>query len=329
MNLAFHRLERNHLPLQLSPISLRELLLIGHSPCDVYGLEEGLFKKLFPKETIIDKNIVGEIVDQKQTHLFVHCEDHSKLIQQIQSTLTQATRSLSVGNPIEKAKRQISLLTTNMSYLYSSPTDDETLKLQYQCAKNLASFLISGTNKHRKLFKEFIQQKYHYTCLQPLLSSLLVLDLLKKNQFYSEQEIENLFLTSYFKDIGMATIPSEEYDKFNLNREEKLRLDQHPQMSIKILKDRLPLAPHHLAIIENHHPFHRQAQEAEELLIGFETIIISTADIVSAMMSERPYRKAYQLIEGLEHIKRLTSKHYPQEFFLIVNTLKNISFDQV
>ena len=338
MSEAFDIIKRNQMGLKLTPISIRELLFINDAPCEIFGLdEEGLIKQILHKSHFINKNILKELIAKGQVHLFVYSKDREKLTEYIQSALLQVTRSLSVGNPLEKAKKQMNLLTINMGYLYQDPTNDELLKLQHQCAKNLAYFLINHPDLHEALYKEYVKQKHHFIFAQPLLSSMFVQGIMKYSQLYSDQEIENLFITSYFKDIGMSSIPVEKYDADNLNDEEKILLSKHASESVKILKGRIPITPNHLTIIENHHSFSLLTNKLdmemvnpnnENVVAGFETMIISIMDIVSAMISGRPYRKASKLFESLDLVKILIADQYPREFRLVVSYFKNFFFDR-
>lgn len=331
---VFNIIQRNHLSLKLMPISIRELLYISDTPCEIYGLVNGTFKRIIRKNAFINKLVLKDLIDKGHHELFVYVQERDLLIQHVQDSLLKVTRSLSVGDPLEKGKQQMSLLSINMSYLYENPTKDEILKLQHQCAKNLAYFLINRVDLHEPLYQHFLKQKHHFIFAQPLLSSLFTLGIFKYSQQYSDQEIENLFITSYFKDIGMSSIPTSKYDQEDLSEEEKVLLQRHAQNSIQILKGRIPLSPNHYSIIENHHSFSLLSNEIKTEIIGpkkgviagFETMVISVMDIVSAMISGRPYRKANNLFESLDLIKLLIADQYPQEFRLIVSYFRSFFY---
>jgi len=328
----------NRLTYQIVPISIRELLFISTAPCDIYGLREGLFYKALRKGVFTNKHLLRDLISKGQIHLFVNREDRSLIVNTVQKNLLQITRSLSLGNPIEKGKSQMNLLTINMGYLYQNPTDDSILKLQHQCAKNLAYFLINKMDLVVPLQREFIKQKHHFVLSQPLIASVFLLGLMKYSQLYSDQEIENLFITSYFKDIGMSSIPAEKYDQDNLTEKEKEILSNHAINSVQILKGRLPLSPNHLSIIEHHHTFSllsnklqlnlKDKQKEGELIAGFETMLVTVMDIISAMITGRPFRKPTKIFESLDLIKILIADQYPQEFRLIVSYFKNFFIDR-
>ena len=334
----FHSLTQNHLTLQLTPISIRELLFISTAPCDIYGLKDGLFHRTLRRGVFTNKPLLTDLIKKGQVHLFVKRSERQLIVDSVQKNLLQVTRSLSVGNSLEKGKLQMNLMTINMGYLYRDPTDDSILKLQHQCGKNFAYFLLNHLDLIDPLQKEFIKQKHHFVYAQPLIASVFLLGLMKYSQLYNDQEVENLFITSYFKDIGMSAIPIEKYDQESLSEDERVLLSKHAEHSVQILKGRLPLNPNHLSIIEHHHTFSllsndlhldlRAKQSEGELIAGFETMLVTVMDVISAMITGRPYRKPTKLFESLDLIKILIADQYPQEFRLIVSYFKSFFFDR-
>lgn len=335
---SYNSIEQNHLTLQLVPISIRELLFISTAPCDIYGIKDGLFNRTLRRGVFTNKPLLRDLISKGQIHLFVKRENRELIIDTVQKNLLQVTRSLSVGNPLEKGRAVMNLLTINMGYLYADPTNDKYLKLQHQCAKNLAYFLINRINLLEPLQKDFIKQKHHFVLAQPLIASVFLLGLMKYSQLYSDSEIENLFITSYFKDIGMSSIPAEKYDRDELSNKEKALLAGHAAHSVQILKGRLPLSPNHLNIILHHHSFSlltndlhldlKQKEREGELIAGFETMLVTVMDVISAMITGRPFRPPTKLFESLDLIKILIADQYPQEFRLIVSFFKSFFFDK-
>ncbi len=335
---SYDSIKQNLLTLQVVPISIRELLFISTAPCDIYGIKEGLFQRILRKGVFTNKPLLRDLIAKGQVHLFVKRNDRPLIIDNVQKNLLNVTRSLSVGNPVENGRSVMNLLTINMGYLYEDPTNDKHLKLQHQCAKNLVYFLINRINILEPLQKDFIKQKHHFVYAQPLIASIFLLGLMKYSQLYTDQEIENLFITSYFKDIGMSSIPAEKYDQDNLTEKEKELLSRHAQHSVQILRGRLPLSPNHINIIQHHHSFSlltndlhldlKSKEQSGELIAGFETMLVTVMDVISAMITGRPFRPPTKLFESLDLVKILIADQYPQEFRLIVSYFKSFFFDK-
>lgn len=324
-------LTKSNQGLDLVPISLRELLYFNEAPCELFSLSNGVYKTVLKAYSYVGKSVLKEFIEKGIVRLWVKRSDHTLLIESHQNLLRQNTRSLSIDDPLEKGKKQLGLLTLNMAHLYRDPTNDAALLLQHQSVKNLAAFLYARPEIHVPLYRDYIKQKHHYIYAQPLLSSLFLLGVLKQSPLYSEKEVETLFVTSFFKDIGMSAIPIEKFEAIELSHGDKVLLAKHPEHSVRILKGRIPLGVNHLRIIENHHSFSllgkdinkRPTTEDSILLSGFETMIVSTMDIISAMIAERPYRAACTLFDALELVKILVADQYPQEFRMMVGYFKN------
>lgn len=337
MDNVYKLIEQAQLPLNLTPISIRELLYLTTVPCNIYAPEDGEFDVILARNSYVNKETLRNLIVAGKVHLFVKTTDRKFMIEKLQDSLTQLTRSLSIGDSFEKVKRQMNLMTINMGHLYRDPVNDETLQVQYICSKSLAYFLMRNLDMLEPLYADFIKQKHHYVLMQPLISSLFVLGLLKQGGLYNDQEIENLFITSYFKDIGMSIIPPEKYDSDELTDEEKKLLLKHPEFSLKILKGRLPLLPGNFNIIKNHQVFSMLESEVNKMapsltqdgdIIGFETIIISAMDIIAAMITPRPYRESTKIFESLDLVRVLIANQHPNEFKMIVAFFKNFFFNK-
>ncbi|MBF0313664.1 MAG: hypothetical protein HQK50_06920 [Oligoflexia bacterium] len=318
-------LRQNNLSFKLVPIHIRELIYFQEVPCDIYGYVNEFFVVVMQKGLLINKDSLQQVINLGADQLFVLDDDYKLLVKKNQKILLEISRSLSIGDVIANGKKQVYYLSLNLEYLYQNPTDDETLLLQYQCIKSLGRLLLAKLSLIPVLFQYLLDQTYHYSVSQPLLSSLILLGYLKSTQQFSEKDIISLFLTSYFKDIGLSIIPKTCLDKKDLNEEEKKLISQHQQFSIEILSGRIPLGVNYFNIINNHHVHSllggdvvTKANDQNEVLIGAETLFVEMVDILAAMISKRPYRDGLTLYSGLQRIKDILGKEHQQEFKLLV-----------
>lgn len=329
MKNPFELLEQNSLAFKLTPISYREIFHLVEVPCDIYGNVDGLFKVVIYKKGEVHAQLIRDLISKKIKNIFV-LEENRPLLREVQQEhLRSVTRSLSIGDPHDKSKLMANALTLNMGYLYEDPTNDAILSLQVQSAKNFALFLYNKPHLHETLFGEFVKQGHHYVLSQPFISTLFFIGVLKQSRLYAEKDIELLFLTSYFKDIGMSAIPVDKFNEEELDDHSKKLLASHPQLSLNILKGRVPLPPNYMKIIENHHIFSTLTNEKnlhdkeDEVIFGFETIMMAVMDTVAAMITPRPFRKPHTLFNALDVVRVLIAEQYPQEFKLIVFYFKN------
>ncbi len=331
----FAPIQQNALAFKLTPVSLRELMVLGHTPCDLYLPQELGFKVVLKNKQSLTNEAIKNFLSSGVVQLFAEEEHYPHIIEAIQSELKKITRSLSIGNPLDNAKRQVNLITIHLTHLYETPTDNEKLQLQFQSVKNLAHFLINNPKVHSPLYNSFKEQKHHYIFAQPMLASIFLLGILQQSRLLSHKELESLFLTSYFKDIGMSIIPVEKYNHPELSRQDKALFAKHPQLSLDLLAGRVALSPTYLKIIENHHTFSLLGADGFDpekphgkFIGGFETMIISVTDIIAAMISERPYREATSLFDALELIRVLIADNYPEEFKYIVHYFRQFFKEQ-
>lgn len=334
---AFKLFQQSALSGQLTPIGMREVIFLEQAPCDLWIYQNGLFEVFLNKAQEINREILRKLIEQGIYQLFIEDDQVDLLRKTQQKNLREASRGLSVGNSIKNVQRQMSLLSINMGHLYQNPINDEALSLQYQSARNLVNFLAAHKKHLPRFYQEFAQQKYHYTIGHPLLSSLLLASFLQYLYLFSEREIELLFLTNYFKDIGMTLIPLETFDKEVLDASEKDLISKHTQYSIDILQGHVPLNANYLNIIGNHHNHCLIKMGAGQrsnkiggtpnakgsgLVEGIETVFVVMMDMMTAMISSRPYRTHIDLFTALNTIKILFADDYQREFHHLVYFLQ-------
>ena len=238
-----------------------------------------------------------------------------------QAHLRHLSRSLFEGNPIDKGTKCLDLITHNMEYLFHHIEDEGILLNQYQCTQELARFLIQNLHCHGALCQRFTQQKHHFIFTIPVLSSIFALGVAKESNMFSDKDIEHLFISSFFKDIGMCTLDPNQYGQKNNGPEIQAAFEQHPKISVEIIKDTIPLNKHYFKLIENHHhpDLIPHKDQKPTNMTGFETLIINTMDMVANAITDKPLHKGIRLFEALEMVRRLITEHYTQEFKLIVS----------
>lgn len=324
--------QRHRLALELQPVFIGHALLLDSFAQPAYCFKDGLFQKAINADEIITSEFISQYAQNYSSEIFVSKEDAHLLKDKVKEEITKLSRSLSVGNIQKNAIKHANLLTMQMASLYEDPFNDNLLNNQFQSSKNLGSMLLNNQSVHKSLFENISQSQYHYTFKQPLLSSILLLSFSQSLGGFNEKEVQNLFLTSYFKDIGMSFIPREKFELAHLSDFDKKIFAEHAEYSMRILENRLPLSATQLNMIKNHHYLNykiqsylsdNKTQENDEFLSGIESALLSSLDILVAMTHDRPYRKALTTFQALELLKTVLSDEYPQEFKALVVFLKN------
>ncbi len=325
--------EQHRLSLTLKSILVGELYLIKKFNHPAYIFKNGAFHPFIEKGSIPTRDQIQTLLDSDFKEVFVYQEEAAEVKENLQKALTKITRSLSVGDPLLNGTKDIKLLTLNLSNLYRNPHDDEALTIQFQSIQNLSKFLMGQKRYQSQLFSNLFKEKFHFTLTQPMLSSLLLLSFLQSTRLFNEKEIENLFVTSYLKDFGLAMIPKEKYDLKSLSSQDQKLFSDHADFSYDLLEGRVPLTKNYLTIIKHHHFLNDELKslisnapyqsERPEIIFGLESTLVSIFDILVAMTTERPYRRSVGLYHSLEVIKRMMSDEYPREFNALVIFLKH------
>ena len=325
-------LEKHRLSFQLKPIFIGQLLFVDSLEYPAFHYQEGEFKLILDAHEGITSQFVAEYAKNFSQNIFIYHEDFELLNSKLKEELTKLTRSLSIGNIQKNALKHTNLLSMQMGNLYNDPFNDELLSNQFQNSKNLSILMLQNKEMPKLLYHHLAESKYHFTVTQPLLSSFMFLSFIQSLKIFNERELEGLFLTSYFKDLGMSFIPREKFELAHLNQFDRNLFSDHAKNSMLLLDGRVPLSKNQLSLIKNHHYLNYKIQTLvqnelvepeEKYLTGIESTLLSATDIITAMTSSRPYRQSISSFKALELLKKVISDEYPQEFKALVYFIKN------
>jgi hypothetical protein len=324
--------EQHRLALKLKSILVGELYLARKLKHPVFIFKNGFFYPVVSAGIVPTKDQITALIKNAHREVYVYPEDIVDIKKNLETALIKVTRSLSVGDPMENGTRDLKLLSLNLGGLYQNPHNDELLMLQFQSTQNLSKFLMENKKYQPYFFQNLIRENFHFTLSQPMLASVLLLSFLQSIHLFHDKEVENLFLASYLKDIGISMIPEDKYDLKTLTTRDQDLFASHADFSFDLLEGRIPLSKNYLTIIKHHHFLNDKMKELlqkdkkkkhePEIIFGIESTLVSVFDILVAMTTDRPYRKGMTLYQSLELIKKMMSDEYPQEFKALVIFLK-------
>lgn len=323
--------EQHRLSLKLKSILVGELYLAKKLKHSVFIFKGGIFHPVIPEGTVPTKDQINALIKNNLREVYVFPDDIEDIKKNLESALTKVTRSLSVGDPLDNGTKDLKLLSLNLGGLYENPHNDELLMLQFQSTQNLSKFLMENRKLQPHFYQNLVRENFHFTLAQPMLSSMLMLSFLQSIHLFHDKEVENLFLASYLKDIGISMIPDDKYDLKTMTTRDQELFANHADFSFDLLEGRIPLSKNYLTIIKHHHFLNDKMKELlskdrrkkePDLIFGIESTLVAVFDILVAMTSERPYRKGMSLYHSLELIKKMMADDYPQEFRALVVFLK-------
>ncbi len=325
-------IDQHKLALQLRPILVGELFLAKKLKSSAYIFRDQLFVEIIKETQVATKELITRLIKDNIREVYISFDDYKEIKSQLELALIKLTRSLSVGDPVENGTKHLKLLSLNMSGLYQDPHNDDLLMLQVQSTQNLSKFLLENKKLQSHFFQNLVNENFHFTIIQPLLSSVMLLSFLQSIHLFHDKEIESLFLTSYVKDLGFAIIPEMKYDQKILSPHDQNLFAQHANFSHDLLDGRIPLSKNYLNIIKYHHFLNDRMKEViskdktnnsnQDMGFGLEIVLVSVFDMLVAMTHARPYRRPMSLYQSLEIIKRMIADDYPQEFKALVIFLK-------
>jgi HD-GYP domain-containing protein (c-di-GMP phosphodiesterase class II) len=324
-------IDHHKLTLKLRPILVGELYLIRKLKHPVYVFKSGVMSEVMNEGSVPTKEQINILIKNSFKEVFLFENDIKEIKNNLKTALLRVTRSLSVGDPLENGNKDLKLLSLNLSGLYQNPHNDELLMLQYQSNQNLSKFLLENKKFQPQFYHNLHKENFHFTLAQPMLSSLLLLSFLQSIHLFHNKEIENLFLASCLKDIGISMIPKEKHDQKILSTRDQHLFASHADFSSDLLEGRIPLSKNYLTLIKNHHFLndklkeiitHEKKMKDQNVIFGIESTLVSVFDILVATTNDRPYRKGMSLYQSLELIKMMMADDYPQEFKALVVFLK-------
>lgn len=308
--------------LNLVPISVQQLLVLERPKNPIYIKTNGVYKAIFEEQAVIKPVEIEQYYKKNQTQFYATEVDFAQIKTLMFQRLQDHTRKLSVGDALESGTNYLNTLLQNLSLLYEDYHNQNLLSLIYQTVPSFTIYLQSNKKLISELYQSVNNERAHYLFKQPILSSLFLTAFITQYNIFSAREVQDLFLISLLKDLGMCFLPRDAWDKRELDSYQQEALNKHALNSVQLLKDRIPIHHSGLHIIEHHH-FHNDTvrkylidQKIEQdptLVHGIETTITAMSDLVCAMSSPRPYREVYssEVIKKITHL--ILKENYSEE----------------
>ncbi len=190
-------------------------------------------------------------------------------------------------------------------YRLNAEREEADKTLRYKLTKMTGEFKNTFKNTIQSI-NLLIEKRDPYTaCHQRKVAYLAVA--LARGMGLAEEQIEGLKMAAMVHDIGKIYVPAAILNKpGKLNKIEFSLVKNHPQVGYEILQlinfpwpAKEIVLQHHERLNGSGYP---QGLKGEEIL--FAARILSVADVVEAMLSLRPYKRAFALNETLDEISQ-------------------------
>ncbi len=143
--------------------------------------------------------------------------------------------------------------------------------------------------------------------------------------------VNMIYKTAIIHDIGKINIPKEILNKATkLHKSEVEIIRSHPLTGYEIVKDLKFMSPIEKIILQHHERVNGSGYpyglRSDEIMV--EAKIISVADVIEAMSSDRPYGQAYSIDEIIDELNKNSGVLYDESIvFAAIQVLENSQFD--
>ena len=234
----------------------------------------------------------------------------------------------------QKGRNQVTLADTDSKTSWQDIAIDAFVDIltrhRIPFNRNLAKDLIeklqikqqdsSGTSTQETLFSIVDSISKSYFPLYPdgsTKNKVQLATLIAKRMNLSKSDVDKLKIAMLLYDIGNTLMPKEIMKKAApLNEGEKDEIKKHPILGAQEILKPISSVSNIIPIIEHHHENwdgsgYPNNKKGEEIPVTSQIILI--VDSYFAMISYRPYRKAYTIEEAIEEIKSgVNSKYSPE-----------------
>lgn len=209
-------------------------------------------------------------------------------------------------NLSESVKKRV---TEGVRYLYSNTASTDLTDTAAKVTENLLDSIIA--NDAVALNIDALKVSDEYTFKHSVDVATISMLIAKKSNL-PETDIQKIGMAGLLHDLGKSQIPNEVLNKAGkLTEEEFAIMKNHSVYGYRILKERDDIPKEVLMGVLQHHE--KINGKGYPMGVGGEQIttyakILSIADIYDALVTERPYKKAFSQQDAVEMIMAMTDE---------------------
>lgn len=224
-------------------------------------------------------------------------------LENIEKLHTEDRSKVTLSNSVRKR------VAEGIQYIYSN-TESEHLA---DATDSIANDLMNTINSNNAVALDInaLKTSDEYTFKHSVDVATIAMILAKK-QGMSDKKIREIGVAGLLHDVGKTKVPNEILNKPGpLDDEEFTIMKQHPVFGYRMIKDRKEFGPEvAMAVLQHHektdgrgYPMAVQASQ-----ISNYAKILSVADIYDALVTERPYKKAFTQRTAVEMVMSMTGE---------------------
>ena len=285
--------------------SLQEGMVIDQSIIDRTG------RILIARGTTLDWYLIEALLKLGITSIYIREgeEDPEDAVENASPDALQAIEKLHVPdrakvNLSESVKARVS---EGIQYLYSNNSSDAFT----DTANNIAGDLMKAISDNDAIAVDVNTLKVsdEYTFKHSVDVATIAM-IIARQHGLNEQEVYEIGIAGLLHDVGKSQKPNEILNKAGrLTEEEFAVMKQHSLLGYNILKDKGSISPSiALGVLQHHEKISGQGYPLglTNERISTYAKILSVADIYDALVTERPYKKAFSQRDAIEIIMSMT-----------------------
>lgn len=206
----------------------------------------------------------------------------------------------------ESVKKRVS---EGIQYLYNNSSSEQFT----DTTNSIANDLMKAINDNAAIAVDInaLKTSDEYTFKHSVDVATMSMIIAKK-QGLSKDDVYNIGVAGLLHDMGKSKIPLEILNKpGKLDDEEFAVMKQHPVLGYEILKEKKDFSkPISLAVLQHHEKMNGRGYPmgvAANKIINYAKIL-SVADVYDALVTERPYKKAFTQRTAVEMIMSMTEE---------------------
>jgi putative nucleotidyltransferase with HDIG domain len=209
-------------------------------------------------------------------------------------------------NLSESVKARVS---EGIQYLYSNPNSDGFTS----AANSISSDLMKAITENDAIAVDIstlkVSDEYTFKHSVDVASMSMII---AKKCGLDDKQVYQIGISGLLHDLGKSEIPNEILNKpGKLTDEEFALMKKHPLIGYNILKEKPDIAPEVIMGVLQHHE--KTNGKGYPLGLSDQKIhryarILSVADIYDALVTERPYKKAFSPRDAVEMIMAMTGE---------------------
>lgn len=269
-------------------------------------------RTLIARGALLDDYMIDSLMNRGVTGVYtVEGEEESEKEENVSEKTLEIIEKLKVEDRAkvkltESVKKRVA---TGIAYLYNNTGSDDF----YDATNSIANDLMKAITDNDSIAVDVgalkVSDEYTFKHSVDVATMAMIIG---KQHGLTEKEIYEIGIAGLLHDIGKTKIPNELLNKAGKLTDEEFHLmKQHALFGYAILKDKKELPkPVLMGVLQHHEKLNGNGYPlgVPEDKINEYAKIISTADIYDALVTERPYKKAFSPRDAVEMIMAMTDE---------------------